>query len=146
MPVKATLYKPGRVRGATPPTLHLSVWTKTFDAAATIVDASGGAHRRLVQRLKLTLAQLFGRHSLHHAAAANHVSWWSDTNTTRQTTRLDITHRVLSCWTGTAQPCQLSTQCLIWCECSLNLYRLMLLGRYALRAGYYSTESESLES
>lgn len=40
-------------------------------------------------------AQLFGRLSRRHAAAASHTSWRFDTNTTRQTTRLRVIRMVL---------------------------------------------------
>lgn len=80
--------------------------------------------------LKLSPTQLFRQ---HHTAAANHVSRQSDTSARQWMTRLDVTQRG-SCYanyvrlpprrTIAAHPCQLSAQCLIWCECSLSRGRV----------------------
>lgn len=79
--------------------------------------------------LKLSPTQLFRQ---HHTAAANHVSRRSDTGATQWMTRLDVTRGGLAMsimWTPprctiAAHPCQLSAQCLIWCEWSLSLGRV----------------------
>lgn len=56
------------------------------DPAAKVYSTSSDSfHHSLVQCLKLSLAQLFGRRSQRWAAAASHVSWQSNTNVILQT-------------------------------------------------------------
>lgn len=67
-------------------------WNPSHGPAAVAVETDGDEFRhRLVHRLKLSPAQLFGGHSLCRAVAANHVSQQSDINTTQQTTQLKAT-------------------------------------------------------
>lgn len=67
-------------------------WNPSHSPAAVAVDTDGDEfHHRLVRRLKLNTAQLFGGRSLCRAVAANHVSQQSDINTTQQTIQLDAT-------------------------------------------------------
>lgn len=97
-------------------------------------NGSGGGCRHNQRRLsppdlpgairKLSLAQLCGRHSLELP-----ITRLSDRTPTQLTTRLNVTqwlllrqlHETPPHHKIAAQPCQLSTRCLIWCECSLTM-------------------------
>lgn len=69
--------------------------TPLSPAAAVVNIASDEFHYGPVCHLKLRMAHLFGHHSLHHAAVANHMSVQPDTNATRQTTQLKVRQLVL---------------------------------------------------